>query len=115
LNSGVCRVRAQTLGTPSCEVTSSERRIVIGGQVAIAKLASGIQVARSPRDLTMRSPEVSALGFASREVPRTEVWVGMWKIIRWDPHGRRVDTRCLETGVSTPLNSRISGTHRIGG
>jgi hypothetical protein len=38
---------------------------------AIAESASGVQVAPSHQDLAARSPEVLALGFASREVPRT--------------------------------------------
>jgi hypothetical protein len=38
-----------------------------------------------------------------------------WQSIRWDPRGRRVDTCCLEIGVNTPLNSRISGIRGIGG
>jgi hypothetical protein len=68
-----------------------------------------------PRDLAARSLEVLALGFASCEVPRDEVRVVVWQSIRWDPRGRRVDTRCLEIGVDTPLNSRISGVRRIEG
>jgi hypothetical protein len=68
-----------------------------------------------PRDLAARSPEVLALGFASREVPRDEVRVVAWQSIRWDRVDRRVDTRCLEIGVDTPLNSRISGVRGIGG
>jgi hypothetical protein len=81
---------------------------------AIAESASGVHVAQSQQDLTTRSPEVLALGFASREVPRTEVRVGTWQRIRWDPRGQRVDTHFLEIGVNTPLNSRISGIRGIG-
>jgi hypothetical protein len=61
---------------------------------AIAESASGVQVAQSHQDLAARSPEVLALGFASREVPRAGVRVDTWQSIRWDPRGRRVDT-CL--------------------
>jgi hypothetical protein len=83
--------------------------------VGHSEVASGIQVARSPRDLAARSPKVLALGFASREVLRDEVHVDAWQSIRWDPRGRRVDTCCLEIEVNIPLNSRISGIHGIGG
>ena len=68
-----------------------------------------------PQDLAVRSLEVLALGFVSREVTRDEARVVTWQSIRWDPRGQRVDTRCLEIGVDTPLNSHNSGVHRIGG
>jgi hypothetical protein len=48
----------------------------------------------------------------SREVLRF-VWM-RGRAIRWDPRGRQMDTRCLEIGVDTPLNSHISGVHGIG-
>jgi hypothetical protein len=67
------------------------------------------------RDHAARSPEVLALGFVSCEVPRDEVRVVTWQSIRWDLRGRQVVTRCLVIGVDTPLNSRISGVHGIGG
>jgi hypothetical protein len=39
--------------------------------VGHSKPASGIQVARRPRDLAARSPEVLVLGFASCEGPKS--------------------------------------------
>jgi hypothetical protein len=73
------------------------------------------RVAQSPRDLAVRSPEILALGFASREVPRSRGSCGGVAEHKVGPRSRRVDTRCLEIGVNTPLNSLISGIHGIGG
>jgi hypothetical protein len=49
---------------------------------AIAESASGVQVARSPRDLAARSPEVLALGVA--KCRGAEICVDAWQNIRWD-------------------------------
>jgi hypothetical protein len=83
---------------------------------AIVESASGIQVARSPRDLAARSPEVWALVFASRKVPKSRGSCGRMAEHKLGPRDRRVDTRWLGGRRSALLfNSCISGTRGIGG
>jgi hypothetical protein len=61
-----------------------------------------------------RCEKSRGIGIRSREVPRSRDLCGRVAEHKVGPRGRRVDTRCLEIGVNTPLNSRNSGTRGIG-